>query len=224
MFCGKCGTKNDDDSRFCIECGNPIGGAQPVPGGSYAPAGGYSQKRSVNVLAVIIAVAALLGMSIVGCLCLFVFGGRGNDYEDVVNQYIEASFTADAEAIFDLLPKDVIEYAMEEEGIDEDELDELIDELDEELEDQLSAIEWYLGDDWDLTYEIYWSEDLVGYELEDVQEMYEEVNVEVTAARVVEVNFLLESANFEISNSMDVCLIQAGRTWYLDAASMGGFF
>ena len=25
MYCSKCGTKNDDDSRFCIICGNDIG-------------------------------------------------------------------------------------------------------------------------------------------------------------------------------------------------------
>lgn len=25
MYCSKCGTKNDDDARFCVECRNPLG-------------------------------------------------------------------------------------------------------------------------------------------------------------------------------------------------------
>ena len=26
MYCTKCGTKNDDDAKFCVECRNPLGG------------------------------------------------------------------------------------------------------------------------------------------------------------------------------------------------------
>ncbi len=29
MFCTKCGTKNEDGARFCVNCGAPISGTQP---------------------------------------------------------------------------------------------------------------------------------------------------------------------------------------------------
>ena len=36
MYCSKCGTANDDTSRFCAKCGTPLGGA-PATGSTTAP-------------------------------------------------------------------------------------------------------------------------------------------------------------------------------------------
>lgn len=36
MYCSKCGTSNDDTSRFCAKCGTPLGAA-PATGATAAP-------------------------------------------------------------------------------------------------------------------------------------------------------------------------------------------
>ena len=48
--------------------------------------------------------------------------------------------------------------------------------------------------------------------------------MKVSAAKSVEVELTVTSDETESSNSLDVSLIKVGRSWYLDAMSMGNLF
>ena len=47
---------------------------------------------------------------------------------------MDAQFDANAEAIFDLMPEKMIDYALEQDGYDSDDLDDLIDDANETLQ------------------------------------------------------------------------------------------
>lgn len=216
MFCGKCGTKNDDNVEFCTNCGAKLNRAAPRRTRAMSAASQNDKNRKVGMIAV--AVAAV----IVVILGVFLFGGRG--YKATIEKFVDAQFDADAEAIFELLPEKMIDYALEQDGYDSDELDELVDEMNEDLQDQLDSLDDYLGEGWSISYKILEDEDVKGDDLDDIKDAYEDADVKVSAAKSVEVEITVKADETESSNSLDISLIKVGRSWYLDIMSMGGLF
>lgn len=216
MFCGKCGTKNADDAEFCTGCGAKLNRGEAVKAGTTIAPESNDKNRKVGI----IAVAAIAVIVIVVAIALF--GGRS--YKATVNKFVNATFDSDAKAIFELIPDEMIDYALEEEGYDDDELDELIEEANEELQDQLDYIENYLGKDWKVSYEILSIEDVKGDDLDDLKDDYEDIDVKVASAKTIEVQLTVKAGETESSNSLDVSVIKVGRSWYLDLESMGNLF
>lgn len=174
------------------------------------------KKRKIGAVVVILTAIAMIG------LLLALLGGRS--YGSTIGKYVDAQFDVDAEAILDLMPKGVIDHAMEEEGVGREEFDDLIDDLNEELQDYLDDIERYLGKDWSVSYEIQSVEEMTGDDLEDLKEDYEKIDVKIKAARTVEIGLTIRADETEQETSMDIALIKVGRSWYLDIESMGAIF
>ena len=68
MYCGKCGTQNQDRAMFCRECGAALNTTSPVPAGADSGSLLYHSegaKRSISILYGILAV--LLLASFIGC-------------------------------------------------------------------------------------------------------------------------------------------------------------
>ena len=214
MFCGKCGTKNADNVEFCTNCGAKLNNKSTVTKSATVSVANQNDKnRKVGIIAV--AVAAVI-VVILGVLLL---GGRS--YKATIEKFVDAQFDANAEAIIDLMPQKMMEYALEQEGYDPDDFNYLIDELNEELQDQLDSLDSYLGEGWKITYKILDDEDVKGADLDNIKNAYEDAGVKVSAAKSVEVELTVTSDETESSNSLDVSLIKVGRSWYLDAMSMG---
>ena len=215
MFCGKCGAKNDDSAVFCAECGNRIQAAAPVapaaPAANPAPAAapvatgskpGFTlNNRNIGIIAVAaVAVIALL------ISCFFIFGGRS--YKDVVRDYFKATEKADAKLMMELLPDDLIKYVMKEEDMTKK-------EMTEELQDSLDMIHRYY-DEVKISYEITDTEDFDKDELKEIKEMYEEIDVKVKDAMIVEVEVTMELDGDERTTTQELTLIKVGGSWYLD--------
>ena len=60
--------------------------------------------------------------------------------------------------------------------------------------------------------------------MKDIKDAYEDADVEVSAAKNVEVELTVTADETESSNSLDISLVKIGRSWYLDMMSMGGLF
>ena len=215
MFCGKCGAKNDDSAVFCAECGNRIQAAAPVapaaPAANPAPAAapvatgskpGFTlNTRNIGIIAVAaVAVIALL------ISCFFIFGGRS--YKDVVKDYFKATEKADAKLMMELLPDDLIKYVMKEEDMTKK-------EMTEDLQDSLDMIHRYY-DEVKISYEITDTEDFDKDELKEIKEMYEEIDVKVKDAMIVEVEVTMELDGDERTTTQELTLIKVGGSWYLD--------
>ena len=90
MYCGKCGTKLNDNSKFCHGCGNKVGRSgdldtvtsyaapepQAEPAPVYAPAPQNAPKKSKAMLITVICLVVAL-LAAAGIIAWLVFGGDG---------------------------------------------------------------------------------------------------------------------------------------------------
>lgn len=215
MFCGKCGAQNADNAEFCTNCGAKLKKSAPTTAATVSVPNQNDKNRKVGMIAVAVAVVVIIILGVV------LFGGRS--YKATVEKFVDAQFDANAEAIFDLVPEKMIDYLLEQDGYHDD-LDDVIDDTNETLQDLLDSLDSYLGEGWKISYEILDTEDIKGDDLDDIKDACEDADVKVSAAKNVEIEITVKADETESSNSMDVSLIKVGRSWYLDAMSMGNLF
>lgn len=201
MLCKKCGTENPDGAKYCSKCGKALN--------EKSTAKKNREKGIVLALCVIIAVVLLV----------YTLGGRS--YKKTIDTFVTSQFAVDAQSIVELLPEKVLDKELEETGYSKT---ELVEETNDSLKKQVDYIDQYLGDDWKLSYKMTNVEDVTGDDLNDLKSNYEDINVKVSAAKTVEVEFTLKGDETEISNSLEVSVIKVDRSWYLDLYTMGNLF
>ena len=201
MLCKKCGTENPDGAKYCSKCGKALN--------EKSTAKKNREKGIVLALCVIVAVVLLV----------YTLGGRS--YKKTIDTFVTSQFAVDAQSIVELLPEKVLDKALEETGYSKT---ELVEETKDSLKKQVDYIDQYLGDDWKLSYKMTNVEDVTGDDLNDLKSNYEDINVKVSAAKTVEVEFTLKGDETEISNSLEVSVIKVDRSWYLDLYTMGNLF
>lgn len=231
MFCKKCGTENPDTAAFCKRCGTQLTAPKKIPTTSNAPGSARPrpqqqqkrpsqknrhQNKKVGMIAMVI-VAVIVMIS-----AFALFGGRS--YKSTIKKYVNAQFDVDAAAIFHLIPDDMMDFMLEDDGYDRDDLDDLIDDANDSIQSQIDSIERYLGKNWKFTYKIASIENVKGDDLKDLKKDYKKMGVKVSAAKVAEIEITVKVGETESSNSMEIPLIKVGRSWYLDVDSMGSLF
>ena len=201
MLCKKCGTENPDGAKYCSKCGKALN--------EKSTAKKNREKGIVLALCVIVAVVLLV----------YTLGGRS--YKKTIDTFVTSQFAVDAQSIVELLPEKVLDKELEETGYSKT---ELVDEANDSLKKQVDSLDQSLGDDWKLSYKMTNVEDVTGDDLNDLKSNYEDINVKVSAAKTVEVEFTLKGDETEISNSLEVSVIKVDRSWYLDLYTMGNLF
>lgn len=201
MLCKKCGTENPDGAKYCSKCGKALN--------EKSTAKKNREKGIVLALCVIVAVVLLV----------YTLGGRS--YKKTIDTFVTSQFAVDAQSIVELLPEKVLDKELEETGYSKT---ELVEETNDSLKKQVDYIDQYLGDDWKLSYKMTNVEDVTDDDLDDLKSNYEDINVKVSAAKTVEVEFTLKGDETEISNSLEVSVIKVDRSWYLDLYTMGNLF
>lgn len=201
MLCKKCGTENPDGAKYCSKCGKALN--------EKSTAKKNREKGIVLALCVIVAVVLLV----------YTLGGRS--YKKTIDTFVTSQFAVDAQSVVELLPEKVLDKELEETGYSKT---ELVEETNDSLKKQVDYIDQYLGDDWKLSYKMTNVEDVTGDDLDDLKSNYEDINVKVSAAKTVEIEFTLKGDETEISNSLEVSVIKVDRSWYLDLYTMGNLF
>lgn len=153
-------------------------------------------------------------------LSLAACGGekKESSYEDTISKFVQAQADMDIRAMLDLMPEQFVTYTLEEEGYSQEELDEFIAEFDEYFQEAKEYLTEYLGEDWEATYQIASEENYLEEDLEDVNEYYKDLglDLEVTAAK--EVELVVEYKGTEDSETMDLdmYLVEIDGVWYID--------
>lgn len=216
MFCPKCGTQIDDDSRFCGKCGAAVSAADSVyvktdvPDTAADPAPSRRLSGKAKLIGVI--VAALVVAALLGCWLLGVFGG--NDQEDVVDQFIDSMLDADAEGIVDAIPDEVVKILLEEMDCSEK-------ELVEQLQEVLDYAFEYMPEGIKISHRIDETESIYGEELEEIRQQYAEMGVQVTEAKNVEVELTVSAMGMSESIEIEVGLVKISGIWCIDFFAMG---
>ena len=200
MFCRKCGTKNPDDARFCRNCGTPMSSGPSVNGGSsvnggqngnptpppMGQPGAMPRKPKGKRNGAMIAIVAVVVVALVASAVFFtrVIGIGGRSYEDTIEDMVDAMNDADIEEFFDLIPKEVVVYALEQEGYTgskKELLEQAHELLQNEWNDSLGSN--LISTAVDVDYEIQDAQDVKGDELKSLKEEYKEAGVRVSAAK-----------------------------------------
>ncbi|MFQ8880170.1 MAG: hypothetical protein ACLR7N_17785 [Roseburia hominis] len=163
----------------------------------------------------------VLALCVIVAVVLLVYTLGGRSYKKTIDTFVTSQFAVDAQSIVELLPEKVLDKELEETGYSKT---ELVEETNDSLKKQVDYIDQYLGDDWKLSYKMTNVEDVTGDDLNDLKSNYEDINVKVSTAKTVEVEFTLKGDETEISNSLEVSVIKVDRSWYLDLYTMGNLF
>lgn len=201
MLCKKCGTENPDGAKYCSKCGKALNEKSPA-----------KKKREKGIVLAVCVIVAVV-------LLVYTLGGRS--YKKTIDTFVTSQFAVDAQSIVELLPEKVVDKALEETGYSKT---ELVDEANDSLKKQVDSLDQSLGDDWKLSYKMTNVEDVTDDDLDDLKSNYEDINVKVSAAKTVEVEFTLKGDETEVSNSLEISVIKVDRSWYLDLYTMGNLF
>lgn len=212
MFCGKCGTKNEDNAKFCVNCGEKFNNSQmekSEPVTKLNLLGSANDKnRKVGIAAV--AIVIIMAIGIIAVLL------RGRSYETTADQFVEALFNADAKTIIKLMPKALVKYMVEDEY---DSRQEMIEELEEILQSGfIDAMERYIGEDWKMTHKVLDVDDLSSEKLKKIKEEYKEiVDIKISDAKKVKMELKIKAKDYDESEIINIYLIKVGRSWYVDS-------
>ena len=201
MLCKKCGTENPDGAKYCSKCGKALNEKSPA--------------KKNRVMGIVLALCVIVAV----VLLVYTLGGRS--YKKTIDTFVTSQFAVDAQSIVELLPEKVVDKALEETGYSKT---ELVDEANDSLKKQVDSLDQSLGDDWKLSYKMTNVEDVTDDDLDDLKSNYEDINVKVSAAKTVEVEFTLKGDETEVSNSLEISVIKVDRSWYLDLYTMGNLF
>ena len=211
MYCGKCGAKNEPGAAFCGACGAPLEASTPA--GAPVIEGEPVSAKKIGIAAV----AAVVVVLVIAAVSLL--GGRSDTA--TAERFFDAVFNADAEAIVDLIPPDLIEAAIEESGYSRAEVEEEFQQMASEMSYALGALD-SLGDGVDISYNAVDSEEMDPDQLRYLQEQYDALHVDVSDARTVEVELRVQmrSMGLDESTTIDIPVIQVGRSWYIDVTNL----
>ena len=213
MYCGQCGAKNDDAAAYCGNCGARLTPAQPNP---------VVRPKPRRSKAPVLAVAAVVVVLAIVLLVWKPFGGRSP--EKVIDQLITSVLDGNMDGMLDVLPDGMLEKSMEYDGMSKSQMDSFLEEVEDELQSMLEQIDDYYGD-WDYEYEILSMEDLRGSELRNIQDQYEELDYDVTAAKVAEVGMtLLVDGDEESYETTRFYLVEIEGSWYFEIMCSDSIF
>lgn len=142
----------------------------------------------------------------------------------VAEAFMDAMINADSKAMFDLVPEEVMDYLMESEDMSKSDLKEMYAELDEEMAESFEEMEEYYGGKMKISYDVVDEYDLDEDDLADIQEMYEELDIKVKAAKVIELETTMKVGGEVIEEDyMELVVIKVGSNWYIEIEQIPGF-
>ena len=237
MFCTKCGAKNDDNAKFCVECGNKL--EQVIPAGqkvqqgdaSYVPSGNQQgeiprfipsdrmEKRknslfgSIKPVPVIVTVLLVIAVLLLGKM-LF----SGGQEKKLIKNFVKAEMEGNAKVLINMLPDEMFRLA-EKEGMDKE---ELTDKMDEMLQSAQSSLKSMLGEEWSYSYKIQKMEKMSKEEIQEKEKDYadEDCELEIKEGKTVTVELTSKGKDKENSQEINIGIIKVGKKWYLDAMSL----
>lgn len=208
MFCNKCGTQLPDGASICSGCGAATSAPNVVPPKS----GNTIDFKNPKILAIGAAVLAVVVL--ISVFTLF-FGGQS--YKTAVNSFMDGIFEGNGSKILKALPDDVVDMMCEEEDMTER---EMARELSETMEEFTESFDYLVGEDWTVDYEIVDTDDYSRSDLRDLQEIYEEIDIDVKDAMTVIVELTVEADGESETLDMEIGVVKIGGSWYVDVQNV----
>lgn len=217
MFCGHCGTEIDEGNVFCHNCGVRVIPAEEIgqmPVNSQIPeqeavAVPVQKKRKWPWI-----VGGAVVAVIVAVVLFFLFAKGCATYREVVEKYMDNSFSGNLEKNMELMPDKLLKVAAREQDMSVSEMKEYFAEMGDDLMDTYDSM---FGTGWTYSFEIAEAEAITGDDLEDMQYDYEGIGLKLRAAKVVVVEITINGTRRNFTYESEIIVIQIGSRWYLGA-------
>ena len=174
-----------------------------------------SRKRKIGttviaIIAVFVAITAVAWFSAAGASD----GGNPGSpsYRDTVGYFIQSINDADVRSLFQLMPAELIDSYLTDEGIEKQDLMDLVQEELDLTHENLIAL---YGEDWSLSHEILEARQIVEDELLQLQKEYEELELTITEAVVVDLALSMDAEETEKDSNTQILLLKIGGCWYI---------
>lgn len=206
MFCGKCGTKNEEDAVICVACGEQINDSGEAGSEAANLVNSLVTANHKNKKIGMLAVAGVVILVFV--IATSLFGGK--NYEKTALKFVKAGCEADAKTMVKLFPPEIQDMLEEMYGGRK----EMIQSLDEVLNQSKDVNQ-------KISYKILDSEDLPKKDLKNLKESYEkELDTVLSDAKYVEIEAAYKYDGKEESETFDICVIKIKGSWYVDVSSL----
>lgn len=141
-------------------------------------------------------------------------------YEEVVEQYVNASFEPDMGAIYELYPDEDLEIIKEYVLLYlEQEYEDFVAAMDEETQKDLDLIDESIGSGWTFSYEIVGDKKASDSSLLQLEILYkgDGVELDISEFRILEVALTITSQDgtFNQTELENVYVVKVGSSWYL---------
>lgn len=181
------------------------------------------QKKKIKVVPLLI--ATVLAVAVIAFPLTFLSGKFfGNTEEKIVKTFVEAAMEGKVDELFSLLPDEIMDALdkelQEEVGISFDTFNSM---MKEQMDKSMDTVRDLLGDNWSYSYEIKNTEKIPTYDLDDIQETYEDeigVDFKIEEGKEMTVEITMKGNDIENSKEMDISVIKVNGKWYLDVASL----
>ncbi len=210
MFCGKCGTENEESAAFCTKCRKPLQGDGKKGETRKGAAGkgvASGSGRRTRILIGIGTVAAVIAVVVLVC------GGRSP--RGTAEGFVDAVLHADGKGLVGLMPK-----KMENAIVDAtyDSRSAMIGALEGELKKMCVLFDQtYPG--WEYSCRTVEENDTATDRLERIRKGYARYGIDVSGAKDVKVEITVRYNGKEDVNIVTVPVIKYGRSWYFDFAN-----
>ena len=252
-FCSNCGTQLNDGAAFCSNCGAaqsapkaapvnaepvaaPVTSETPVPPATpvtpvtpvtpAAPAAAPVKDPKkllipvltvVAVIAIIIAVVALGGGK---------SGGKGNTYEDAIENYMNVSMLGkiSKSSVKAVAPESYWEYYEDKTG---DDFEEYYEELKEDLMDYEEELEDRFGKNIKFSYKITREKELtkkkLGYIADYIEDTYDMDGDSLTAGYELDLEYVITGSEDDYEQEVeDAYVLQIDGQWYVANVDLDG--
>lgn len=179
------------------------------------PSLSHSRKRKIGttVVAVITVFIAITAIAWLAAAAASDGGNPGTpSYRDTVGDFIEAINDADVRSLFQLMPAELIDSYITEEGIEKQDLMALVQQELDLTGENLIAL---YGEDWSINHEILETRELLEDELLQLQAEYEELELQISEAIVVDLALTFGEEEPANDSTIQVLLLKIGGSWYI---------
>lgn len=179
---------------------------EPIPSGG-------KRKTAVAVISLITVFALITAVAWISAAGASDGGNPGTpSYRDTVGSFIHAISDADARSLFQLIPAEMINSYLTEEGIEKQDLMELVQQELELTHENLLAV---YGEEWKISHEIVDTRQIIEDELLQLQTEYKDLELEISEAMVVDLALKLESDDTVNDSNTQILLLKVGGSWYI---------
>lgn len=223
MFCAECGAKNEDNAKFCVKCGakldNRSAGVKilaPSKSGNKMETEVLKKPRK-KIKVVPIIILLLLAVVVVTFPRVIL---SGQSEKKLIEKFMKAEMSGDAEQIVEILPDEFIETGMRESGMTRK---ELIEELEKELNSVMSTVDSTYGEGWKYSYKIKSIKKASQEDIEDWENTYKneyEMDVDISEGKISEIELNFSGKEINNTTTVDINLIKTKGKWCIDFASL----